>query len=42
MTSADMWVRTLLLAVLFGCVAHLCVQYIIHHMPWLDALKAQE
>ena len=41
-TRAGTWGWTLVLAVVFGLVAHLFVQRSIHRMAWLDALKAQE
>jgi putative ABC transport system permease protein len=41
-TRFGTWAWTLLLAVVFGLVAHLFVQRSIHRMAWLDALKAQE
>lgn len=36
------WLWTLVLAVMFGLVAHMFVQRAIHRMAWPDALKAQE
>jgi len=36
------WVWTLLLAVVFGLLAHLFVQLVIHRMNWLEALQAKE
>ena len=36
------WIWTLLLAVVFGMLAHLFVQLVIHRMNWLEALQAQE
>jgi len=41
-TTTGTWVWTLILAVVFGLIAHLFVQRSIHRMAWLDALKAQE
>jgi len=41
-SSAGTWIWTAVLAVLFGLAAHLCVQWTIHRMDWLDALKASE
>ncbi len=41
-TSPGLWAITMLLAVVFGLVAHLFVQRAIHKMNWLDALKIQE
>jgi putative ABC transport system permease protein len=41
-TSPGTWIWTMILAVVFGLVAHLIVQRSIHRMAWLDALKAQE
>ena len=35
-------VLTLVMAVLFGSLAHLCVQLSIHRMDWLEALQAKE
>lgn len=36
------WIWTLLLAVVFGLLAHLFVQLVIHRMNWLEALQAKE
>jgi putative ABC transport system permease protein len=41
-TRPGTWGWTLILAVLFGLIAHLFVQRSIGRMAWLDALKAQE
>ena len=41
-SSAGTWIWTLVLALLFGLAAHLCVQRTIHRMDWLEALKAKE
>ncbi len=36
------WVWTVMLAILFGLLAHLFVQRAIHRMDWLEALNAKE
>jgi putative ABC transport system permease protein len=41
-TRPGTWGWTLVLAVVFGLVAHLFVQRSIHRMAWPEALKAQE
>ncbi len=41
-TSPSLWTLTMVLAVIFGLVAHLFVQRAINKMNWLDALKIQE
>ncbi len=38
----ETWVWTLILAILFGLLAHLFVQRAIHRMDWLEALQAKE
>ena len=41
-TSSHVWILTMVLAIIFGLIAHLFVQRAIHTMDWLDALKTQE
>jgi putative ABC transport system permease protein len=41
-SSPGTWIWTAVLAVVFGLVAHLCVQWTIHRMNWLEALNARE
>jgi putative ABC transport system permease protein len=41
-TGPITWLWTLLLAIVFGLLAHGFVQHAIHRMDWLDSLKAQE
>jgi len=41
-SSPGTWIWTLVLATLFGLMAHLIVQWAIHHMDWLEALQAKE
>ena len=41
-SSASTWVWTVVLAVVFGLLAHLFVQRAIHRMDWLEALQAKE
>ena len=41
-TSSRVWILTMVLAIIFGLIAHLFVQRAIHTMDWLDALKTQE
>lgn len=36
------WMEALALALAFGLLAHVFVQWAVHRMAWLDALKAQE
>jgi putative ABC transport system permease protein len=36
------WIATLVLAVMFGLLAHLFVQRAVHRMDWLEALQAKE
>ncbi len=40
--SAGTWIWTLTLAVLFGLLAHVFVQWNVHRMNWLEALQAKE
>ena len=41
-SSVGTWIWTAVLAVAFGLIAHLCVQWTIHRMDWLAALNARE
>ncbi|HUT12436.1 MAG TPA: ABC transporter permease, partial [Thermoguttaceae bacterium] len=41
-SSAATWIWTVVLAVLFALLAHLCVQRAVHRMDWLEALQAKE
>jgi len=36
------WIWTLVLAVVFGLLAHAVVQIVVHRMDWLEALQAKE
>ena len=42
LTTPDIWIWTLIFAVIFVLLTHLAVQRAINRMDWLDALKVQE
>ncbi len=41
-TTPEIWLQTLAFAIVFALLSHFAVQYAVHKMDWLDALKAQE
>ena len=38
-TSSHVWILTMVLAIIFGLIAHLFVQQAIHTMDWLECVE---